>query len=76
MSALEYLKSIPRSWLPRSREGRKCADPSNSQLWRWLNKSSVIINTDKPKPKDEITFPITELIFFPRGNRVTMVGDK
>lgn len=76
MNALEFLKSIPRTWLPRSREGRKCENPSNSELRRWLNKSSVIINASKPKPNDKITFPITELIFFPKGNRVTMLGDK
>ena len=76
MNALEYLKSLPRSWLPQSREGSKRGHPSNSELWRWLDKGAVIINTRKPKPNDKIVFPITELIFFPKGNRVTMVGDK
>ena len=72
--ALEYLKGLPRNWLPRNTE-RGIKEPSNSVLWRWLNNSSVIINGSKPKPNEEISFPIIQLIFFPKGRRVTILDD-
>jgi hypothetical protein len=70
MTAHEYLKSLPH--LPY-RQGMKGTHPSNGELFRWLDSGSVIINGKKPKPNDEIDFPITELVFFPSGDRVTML---
>jgi len=72
MKALEYLKSIPIEWLPKSRT-KGISPPSNSDLFRWLNSGSVVINGVKPKSNDDIELPICQLIFFPKGNRVTMV---
>ena len=72
MKAIEYLKGLPREYLPKNRE-RGGKAPSNSYLWRWLEKGSVIINGETPKPKEGITLPIEELIFFPKGRRVTIV---
>jgi len=38
--------------------------------------SSVVINGVKPKPWEEVSFPITELVFFPNSDlRVTMVKE-
>jgi len=74
LKAIDYLKSYP--WLPRSREGSKRGAPSNSELWRWLEKGSVIINGVTPKPKEEIEFPITKLVFFPKGISRTTVFDE
>jgi len=71
MTAIEFLKSW--RWLPPDRI--RCGRPSSSELWRWLSKGSVIINGDKPKPKDEVQYPIKELIFFPKGRRVTIVQE-
>jgi len=74
MTALEYLQSLRPIYLPVSREGSiPCAPPSNSELKRWLRKGSVIINGTTPSPLDEVQEPIHELIFFPKGRRVTMV---
>ena len=67
MTAIEYLKSFP--FLPPSAEGKQVGRPSNSELKRWLEKGSVIINGVRPKPHDELTFPITNLIFFTSGKR-------
>lgn len=72
MTAFEYLKSLP--FLPVNSE-RGIKPLSNSDLKRLLNKGSVIINGLKPKPHDEIQFPITELVFFPKGKCVTMVKE-
>ena len=73
MKAIEFIKELP--FKPQSREGKGCGEPSNSELKRWLNTSSVVINGVCPKPGDEVSRPITELIFFPKGNRVTMVKE-
>jgi len=72
-TSLNYLKGLPRTWLPLNVErGIKIA--SNSDLRRWLESGSVIINGEKPKPEDEITFPVTELIFFPNSKtRMTTI---
>ena len=72
MNAIEYLKRIPRSWLPVS-VVRGIKPPSNSELYRWLKNSSVAINGMRPKPSEEITFPIRELVFFPSGKRRTTI---
>jgi len=74
MKAIEYVISFP--WLPQSREGKKVGLPSRSEIRRWLKKGSVIINGERPQPSDEIEFPIRELIFFPKGNRVTVIKEK
>ena len=63
MEAFKYLKSLP--WIPRK--------PSNSELWRWLNNKSIMINGATPSPKDEVEFPIEQLIFFKGEKKVTMV---
>ena len=71
MKAIEFLKSFP--YLPSSREGGKLGRPSNSELRRWLEKSSVQINGERLLPGDEISYPIFELIFFPCAKtQVTM----
>ena len=69
MTAHEFLKSLP--YLPYDKENMK-ERPSNSCLYRWLDRGSVIINDVTPKPHDEIEFPLKNLIFFPKGKMVTM----
>ena len=56
--------------LPMSTE-RPCTVPSNSEVRRWLDKGAVILNGTTPKPNDAITFPITDLVFFPHARRRT-----
>jgi hypothetical protein len=70
MTAYEYLKRFDH--LPMSIE-RPCTIPTNSEIRRWLKQSAVIINGKRPKPSDEIEFPITELVYFPKGKRKTTV---
>jgi len=72
MTAIDYLKSLPRGWLPKSVE-RGIKPPSNGDLKRWLNMGAVIINNVHPKLMDKISFPIKELIFFPFGKRRTTI---
>ncbi len=76
MKAIEYLKSLPREWLPKS-VIRGCRPVSNSELVRWLKSGGVIINETAPKPLDSITFPVKQLIFFPSSKRkATIVQDE
>lgn len=59
--------------IPMSQE-KPCTVPSNSEVRRWLDQSSVIINGKKPKANDIVEFPITQLVFFPKSvNRRTTV---
>ena len=76
MNAYEFLtKHWPREWLPKKLEG-KAMQPSNSELWRLLDKGGVIINGQTPKPKDDIEFPIWELVFFPKGRKCTIIKEE
>lgn len=72
MSALETIKFI--GVLPMSTE-RPCTIASNSELRRWFDKQSVVINGIKPKFNDVIEFPVTQLIFFPKSvnKKVTVI---
>ena len=70
MTAFEYLKSLPRYILPVSTE-RSIRQVSNSELYRMLMSKSVKINGVTPQPYEEISFPITELTFFPSSKRKT-----
>lgn len=48
--------------------------PSNADIRRFLeNRGGILINGEKPGPKDMVTFPITQLVYFPKGNRVTVL---
>lgn len=44
-----------------------CNVPSKSEIKRWLNQSSILINGKKPKAEEDVEFPITELVFFPKS---------
>ena len=74
VKAIEYLKGLPRQYLPRSSLHK---EPSNSEIYRWLKDGAVVINGGKPKPNDLVEYPITELVFFPSGKRkVTLVKEE
>jgi hypothetical protein len=42
---------------------------SNSQLFRWLSSGAVTFNGERLSPKQEVTFPLTEVAYFPRNPR-------
>ncbi len=48
---------------------------SNSDLRRWLENHSILVNGDKPGPADLVALPVTELVFFPKNpkTRITML---
>ena len=78
MKAVDFLKEYP--YLPvtlKRGEGKEIyGRPSNAELNRWLQNKSVVINGKSPQPLDEIEYPITELVFFPKSeHRVTIVKE-
>jgi hypothetical protein len=66
LDALKYLREN-RVYFPWRNKSGLIAQPSNSDLFRWLNEGAVLINGAKPKAKDTIEFPIRELVFFPNN---------
>lgn len=73
MKMIEYLiwlkifKAIPMS------TERPCQRPSKGELKRWCRKGAVVVNGGRPNDQDMIQFPVTSLVFFPRGKRRTTV---
>jgi len=69
MTALQFVLSM-RPAIPMSAE-TPCTQASNSEIRRWLDQSAVIINGKKPKANEQITLPVTSLIFFPKSKSTT-----
>ena len=72
MTAYEYLMGLPRNMLPKDKSLGN-VELSNSSIRRWLKNKSVIINGIKPDFNEEIKTPVEQLVFFPKGKRVTML---
>ena len=70
VSAFEAIQFI--GVIPMSIE-RPCTNPTNAEIKRWLDQGAVVINGIRPKAKDQINFPITSLVFFPKAPRKTTV---
>lgn len=41
--------------------------PTRSEIRRWLDQKAVRINGTFPNSKDMVTYPITDLVFFPKS---------
>lgn len=61
IDVIDYIGVVPMSI------EKPCTYPSKSEIKRWLNQSSVVINGAKPKTEDDVEFPIIELVFFPKS---------
>lgn len=59
---------------PTSTEGRRMR-PSNAELRRWCKDRAVMFNGERiTDPDEELLFPVTSLVFFPKGDRrVTVI---
>lgn len=67
MTAFEFVTSF--KYLPWSTE--RFGEATRSEVRRWFRKKSVLINGDRLSEKDEIQFPVHQLVFFPNGRRKT-----
>ena len=65
-TALEFIISM-KPCVPMSQEREGPA--SNSEIRRWLDQSAIQINGKKPKSKEIIEFPVTQLVYFPKSNK-------
>lgn len=70
MKSLQVIHHI--GVIPMSIE-RTCTVASGSEVRRWLKNKAVLINGETPGPEDEVTFPIRQLVFFPKSKRKTTV---
>jgi hypothetical protein len=55
----------------RSRE--RSGIVTNSELKRWCERRSVIMNGEPVEPRELIDFEIWSLVLFPKGRRVTLI---
>lgn len=71
MTTIAFLKLLRDEYhcVPCSKEGAKLDKPSNSELHRWCKKNGVLLNGVYAQPKDEVFFPVSELMFFPKNNK-------
>ena len=70
MTYWDFLKEINKTCQFMSRE--RTGKASNSEIKRWLQNKSIIVNGDRPNFDDEVIFPIESMVLFPKKNRVTL----
>lgn len=70
MTAWEFLRDLHTicHFMSRERSGKA----TNSELKRWLQNQSVIINGRRIKWNEEVDFPVKECILFPKRKRITL----
>ena len=76
MTSLDFLIELKLWFQCCPRLGSNCTDngmPSNSELRRWLDSGAVQFNGIRLKSKDEVIFPITDLVFFPNKPNQTSI---
>ena len=67
MNALTFLNNL-RPAIPYSSE-QLGKIMSNSELIRHMKSGTVLINTEKVDPKEEIDFPVFSIVFFPNSKK-------
>lgn len=67
MKVLEFLLSL-RPALPMSVEA-PCQQASNSEVRRWCRDKAVLLNGRRVAADEDVTFPVTQLVLFPKGAR-------
>jgi hypothetical protein len=66
MTAWEFLIDLNEVCSFQTREGKKVGRASNSELKRWLQNKAVIINGNATSWNDELSFPLTSVVLFPK----------
>jgi hypothetical protein len=74
MNAFQFCQVLKaKNALPLSTE-RPCEPTSNSELRRWFEKNSIIIDGSPISINQEIQFPINEVVFHPKGKKKCTMG--
>ena len=71
MTAWMYLRELNSvcQFHSKEREGKV----TNSELKRWLQNQSVLLNGRRIKWNEEVDFPVKELVLFPKKNKTTIL---
>ena len=72
MTAWEWLRDLHTVCSFQTREGIKVGKASNSELRRWIQNKALLINGKAVTPTEELTFPLTSVILFPKY-RITLL---
>jgi hypothetical protein len=70
--ALEFVKwcgVIPLSIEKPPSKNNPASPPSNSEMRRWLDQGSVLINGKTPKANETIDMPVWQFVFFHKSAR-------
>jgi len=73
MTALDYMVSVHDNGVGFRTIERGIGKASRSEIRRWLNNGSIIINGKTPTSKEEVNLPVNELVLFPRGKQKTTI---
>jgi hypothetical protein len=71
MNAWMFLRNLHEVCHFQSREGKKVGKASTSELKRWIQNGALVINNEKVTVDEEIDFPITSVVLFPK-NPITL----
>lgn len=66
MTAWEFLRNLHSVCKFQTREGKKVGTASSSELKRWIDNGALIINGEKVSSKEEMDFPMTSVVLFPK----------
>lgn len=66
MNTWQYLIDLQKICKFTSREKPTTGIASNSELKRWCNNKAIVIDGKRAAWDDEICFPITSLVLFPK----------
>lgn len=75
MNCLAFINSL-RPSLPvvQQAKDKPFAQPSNSQVRRWIEEKAVVINAEHCTWSEEIDFPVISVVLFPKSTkRVTLL---
>jgi len=74
VKVLQYLIGLREIHaLPMSRE-KPCVEVSNSELRRWINDGSVVLNHERWKHDEEMPPLVYSLVFFPKSRHRTTLA--
>lgn len=71
MNAWQFLRDLHGVCSFQTREGKKVGKASASELKRWVQNGALVINGEKVAWDEEIDFPISSVVLFPK-NPVTL----
>jgi hypothetical protein len=66
MTTWEFLRELNEVCSFQTREGKRVGKATNSELKRWCQNGAVVINGEKVKWDQELIFPLSSMILFPK----------